>query len=192
MLFLENQETRVSQHKAKANQLPALLFLRRDLFSSDIGVLPPLSEAETEAFPGVSTVTRGVPTLVGAFVAVPAAVVDDGCACLVAVAVVLSTSPDRDNIKDPGSPTNGFSSMNSSPYRERRLNDSASALVSCTLEPTLLVVAGPVVDVEVACDPIRGALVCESASGMGVFSSLLCWDCMAVWLASIGRGAGGI
>lgn len=76
MLFLGNQETRVSQHKAKANQLPALLFLRRDLFSSDTGVLPPLSEAETEAFPGVSTVTRGVPTLVGAFVAVPGAVVD--------------------------------------------------------------------------------------------------------------------
>lgn len=132
-------------------QTPILLFFFRS-FSSAIGVLPPLSD-----LPGVSILTCGVPTLVGAFVAVPVVAVGGCSPCF-----VLSTSPDRDNMKDPGSPTNGLSSMNSSPYRERRLNDSANVLVSCTVEPVLLVVV-----------PCKDVLPWDSPSGMGVLSSLL-------------------
>lgn len=121
-------------------------------------MLPPLSD-----FPGVSTLTCGVPTLVGALVAVPVVAVGGCRPCF----VVLSTSPDRDKMKDPGSPTNGLASMNSSPYRERRLNDSASVLVSCTVEPMLLVVV-----------PCKDVFPWDSPSGMGVLSSLLICGCI--------------
>lgn len=124
-------------------QFPALLFPFRNVASSDA--------AGVVVLPGVSPLSCGVPTL---------GITPGGASCL--VPGPRSVSPDLERINDPGSPTNGLSSINSSPYRERRLNDSASVLVSWKTDPVLVI-----------CDPSSGPLAAASESGIGVFS-LLC------------------
>lgn len=85
--------------------------------------------------------------------------------------------------KDPGSPTRGLSSINSSPYLEKRLNDSVRFLVSCIVDPALVSKL-----CVVPCD-INDCWI----SGIGVFSLLCCRDCCCCWpAASSDLGTGGI
>jgi hypothetical protein len=86
-------------------------FFRFDLSPAELGGELLLSEA----LPGVSTRTCGVDALTGRVegVLVAAAVVAIFGTALAAVPVV--SPPVRDNMNEPGSPTRGLSSMNSSP-----------------------------------------------------------------------------
>lgn len=127
-------------------QPPTPPFFFFKLLSSELDGVPTFSGP----FPGVSTLTNGAPILVGIVL----------CGCF-AVAV-RSTSLALDMMNDPGSPTNGFSSMYSSSYLRNRCSDSASVLVSWNVEAVFP-----------ACDPTNGTLAGFSASGIGVFS-LLC------------------
>lgn len=99
-----------------------------------------------------------------------------GCCCF--DVAPRSVSPALDKIKDPGSPTNGVSSMNSSPYRARRLNDSARVIISLTVELVSV------------CVPVKDCVLFVASSGIGVFSLLVC-VCTPSWPASVDLGAGG-
>lgn len=101
----------------------------------------------------------------------------EACGCFEAAPRSASFTLDR--MKDPGSPTKGLSSIYSSPYRDKRLKDSARVFRSWAVElvPT--------------CAPTKDCTLFElSASGIGVFSLLVC-VCTPGCPVSEDLGAGG-
>lgn len=135
----------IKQHATNANQNNAMQEMRKIMKSSPqlatrLFFLFALRSPElggelllSEAFPGVSTRTCGVDTLPGGPEGVLTAAVADASlgAGFGAGPVARSVSPAaRDKMKEPGSPTSGVSSMNSSPYRVNKLNASPRLRVS--------------------------------------------------------------
>jgi hypothetical protein len=115
-------------------------------------------------------------------------------ACIFVVVVILATrraavvlSLAFDRINEPGSPDKGVSSINSSPYRERRFMASIRFRV-CWNDVSL--------PFEVVLVAVKEVFAELWESGTGV-SSLLCWDdcevvVVVVWGASTALGPGGM